>query len=52
MLFNQIFEERIGLLQEEIDFLSELKKNPNFREKEQIKKIISESINRKITDYV
>ena len=51
MLFNQISEERIGLLQEEIKFLSGLKKNPNFREKEQIKKIVRESINRKITDY-
>ncbi|MGA7367912.1 MAG: hypothetical protein WBX01_02195 [Nitrososphaeraceae archaeon] len=51
VLFNQIFEEKIDLLQEEIEFLSRLNKNPNFHEKEQIKKIVRESINRKITDY-
>jgi hypothetical protein len=51
MLFNQIFEEKIDLLQVEIEFLSGLNKNPNFHEKEQIKKIVRESINRKITDY-
>lgn len=51
MLFNQIFEEKIDLLQEEIEFLSRLNKNPNFHEKEQIKRIVRESINRKITDY-
>jgi hypothetical protein len=50
MLFNQIFEEKIDLLQEEIEFLSGLK-YPNFHEKEEIKKIVRESINRKITDY-
>jgi hypothetical protein len=51
MLFNQIFEEKIALLQEEVEFLSRLNKSPNFHEKEQIKKIVRESINRKITDY-
>jgi hypothetical protein len=51
MLFNQIFEEKIDLLQEEIEFLSGLNKSPNFHEKEQIKKIVRESINRKITEY-
>jgi hypothetical protein len=51
MLFNQIFEEKIDLLQEEIEFLSGLNKNPNFHEKKQIKKIVRDSINRKITDY-
>ena len=30
MLFNQIFEEKIDLLQEEIEFLSGLNKNPKF----------------------
>jgi hypothetical protein len=50
MLFSQIFEEKINLLQEEIEFLSRLK-NPKFHEKEQIKKIVRESMNRKITDY-
>jgi hypothetical protein len=51
MLFNQIFEEKIDLLQEEIEFLSGLNKNPKFYAKEQIKKIVRESMNRKITDY-
>jgi len=51
MLFNQIFEEKIDLLQEEIEFLSGLNKSANFHEKEQIKKIVRESINRKITEY-
>jgi hypothetical protein len=51
MLFNQIFEEKIDLLQEEIEFLSGLNKYSNFHEKEEIKKIVRESINRKITDY-
>jgi hypothetical protein len=51
MLFNQIFEEKIELLQGEIEFLSGLNKNPKFHEKEQIRKIVRESVNRKITDY-
>lgn len=52
MLFNQIFEEKIDLLKEEIEFLSGLNKNPNFHEKEQIEKVVRESINRKITDFM
>ena len=52
MLFNQIFEERIDLLKDEIEFLSGLKRHSYAHEKEQIKKIVRESINRKITDYV
>lgn len=51
MLFNQIFEEKIYLLQEEIEFLSGLDKNPKFYERKEIKKILKESINRKITDF-
>jgi hypothetical protein len=52
MLFNQMFEERVDLLKEEIEFLSGLDRPPNFHEKKQIKKIIQESTNKKITDYV
>ena len=52
MLFNQIFEEKIDLLEEEIEFLSGLNKNPSFHEKKEIKKIVKESVNQKITDYV
>lgn len=52
MLFNQIFEEKIDLLQEEIEFLSGLDKKPHVHEKGQLRKIIRESINRKITDYI
>lgn len=52
MLFNQMFEERVDLLKEEIEFLSGLNRPPYFHEKEQIKKIIRESTNKKITDYV
>jgi hypothetical protein len=51
MLFNQIFEEKIHLLQEEVEFLSGLDKNPKFYERKEIKKILKESINRKITDF-
>jgi hypothetical protein len=47
-----MFEERIDLLKEEIEFLSGLNRPPYFHEKEQIKKIIQESTNKKITDYV
>jgi len=52
MLFNQMFEEKIYLLKEEIEFLSGLNRPSYFLEKEQIKKIVRESINKKITDYV
>jgi hypothetical protein len=53
MLFNQIFEEKIDLLQEEIEFLSGLdKKRLHIHEKGQLRKIVRESINRKITDYI
>jgi hypothetical protein len=51
MLFNQLFEEKMDLLREEIEFLSRLNEYPKFHEKEQIKKIVRESVNRKITDY-
>lgn len=51
MLFNQIFEERIDLLKEETDFLSTLNRNSYVDDKEQIKRLVQESINGKITDY-
>ena len=52
MIFNQLFEEKIDLLQEEIEFLSGLNRNPNFHEESLMRKIIRESIDRKITDYL
>src|SRR5687767_29675 len=39
MLFNQIFEERIDLLKEEIEFLAGLKRHSYAHEREQLKKI-------------
>lgn len=51
-MFNQIFEEKIELLDEEIDFLSELGRKPDTHEKKDIKKLVEQSINMKITDYV
>jgi hypothetical protein len=50
-LFNQIFEEKIELLPEEIEFLSGLSIKPTFHEKKIIRKIVNESMNRKITDF-
>lgn len=52
VIFNQIFEEKIDLLEEEREFLSGLNKKKHSHGKEQIEKIVRESTNQKITDYV
>jgi hypothetical protein len=52
MLFNQISREKIFLLNEEIEFLSTIKKNSYVNEKEQMRKLIQESVNYKITEYM